>query len=102
MRTEAERALLVTLQGNCHSAIAALATIDEGRLQLRAMVGDAVEQKRITAEADVYLELTNTTAAFKAAAALGVEIANNLIEQGARTLIRNAEIAALQRQQIAN
>jgi hydroxymethylbilane synthase len=77
--TMAERALLMHLQGNCHAAIAGLCDVTENGLTMQGMVLSPDGETIITAEA--------TQAADVAPAELGMVIAHQLLQQGARELI---------------
>jgi hydroxymethylbilane synthase len=97
----AERAMLQALHGNCHSSIAGHASVGEGRLKLEAMVASFDGDQMLSATADTYLDLSlpETVAS---AHELGEEVAAHLISQGARELIRDAELAAVQSQLTSN
>ena len=100
--TEAERAFLRALQGNCHCPIAGHAKLIDGgqRLVLTAMVASADGDQRLNAAADRYLSDQDDHNAV--AAELGRQVAENLIEQGARKLIAQAHSEALARQHTSN
>ena len=97
----AERAMLQKLEGNCHSSIAGYASASDGRLKLDAMVASYDGDQMLSATSDTYLELTSPNAV-EQAHQLGEEVADHLLSQGARTLIRQAELAAVQNQLISN
>jgi len=97
----AERAMLQKLEGNCHSSIAGHASASDGRLKLDAMVASYDGDQMLSATSDTYLELTSPNAV-EQAHQLGEEVADHLLSQGARTLIRQAELAAVQNQLISN
>jgi len=97
----AERAMLQKLEGNCHSSIAGYASASDGRLKLDAMVASYDGDQMLSATSDTYLELTSPKAV-EQAHQLGEEVADHLLSQGARTLIRQAELAAVQNQLISN
>lgn len=79
-RLTAERALNERLGGGCQVPIAGFAQIDENRLELRGLVGDA-EGKQI---------LRHTVhGAVDSAYRLGIELANELLAQGAESLLRS-------------
>lgn len=79
-RLTAERALNERLGGGCQVPIAGFAQIDENRLELRGLVGD-VQGKQI---------LRHTVhGAVAEAHNLGIELANELLAQGAETLLRS-------------
>ena len=95
IRTEAERALLLALQGSCRVPIAGHATLhDDGkRLQLNAMVGDIHGQRLLSAGSDIFFEGRTDEERCKEARALGVEVADGLIARGARELMAEAVAA---------
>jgi hydroxymethylbilane synthase len=97
----AERAMLEKLQGNCHSSIAGHATTSEGRLKLEAMVASYDGDQMVSATADVYFD-TSSSEAVATAHALGEQVAEQLFSQGARELIRDAEVAAMRDQLTSN
>ncbi len=86
---EAERTLLIRLDGHCHATIGALASLDESgaRLGLEAMVGDIHTGKMLRAGSEHFLKDRSREHALEAAALLGASVAQSLIDQGARTLI---------------
>ena len=102
-RTEitAERAMLQTLEGNCHSPIAGHASLRDGRIKLEALVASFDGDQMLTAAADAYLDSALRDAVDQARA-LGEEVARRLLERGARDLIRQAELAAVQGQLTSN
>ena len=102
-RTEitAERAMLQTLEGNCHSPIAGHASLRDGRIKLEALVASFDGDRMLTAAADAYLDPALRDAVDQARA-LGEEVARRLLERGARDLIRQAELAAVQGQLTSN
>ena len=102
-RTEitAERAMLQTLEGNCHSPIAGHASLRDGRIKLEALVASFDGDQMLTAAADAYLDPALRDAVDQARA-LGEEVARRLLERGARDLIRQAELAAVQGQLTSN
>ena len=77
----AEREVNRCLGGDCHAPLAAYAEIDGSGMQLRAMVGalDGSEILRASAAADM-----------ADAAALGKEVGENLLSQGAAAILRRA------------
>lgn len=87
---EAERTLLTTLQGNCHSAIGALARIDERRLRLDALVADPHSGERVRNSSEHFLLDNSYATALAAARQLGQEVATTLIDQGAQRLLNAA------------
>lgn len=101
IRITAERAMLQKLEGNCHSSIAGHASAAEGRLKLEAMVASYDGDRMLSAASDTYLDLGAPDAAERAAD-LGEEVASHLLSQGARDLIRQAEVSAMQTQLTSN
>ncbi len=97
----AERAMLQKLEGNCHSSIAGHASTREGRLKLEAMVASYDGDQMLSATSDTYLDLTSADA-IEQAHRLGEGVGDHLLSQGARDLIRQAELAAVQNQLISN
>ena len=97
----AERAMLQMLEGNCHSSIAGHASASEGRLKLDAMVASYDGDQMLCATSDTYLDVRGTDA-IEQAHRLGEEVAEHLLSQGARELIRQAELAAVQSQLTSN
>ena len=102
--TEAERALLLALQGNCHSPIAGHAhfTEDGRRLSLHALVASADADRLLSAVADRYFEHDDFESATQSARELGEEVAKNLLAQGARDLISQAQADAYRRIKYSN
>jgi hydroxymethylbilane synthase len=101
IRITAERAMLQKLEGNCHSSIAGYASAAEGRLQLDAMVASYDGDRMLSATSDTYLDLTSPDA-IQQAQQLGEDVAEHLLSQGARDLIRQAELLAVQNQLTSN
>ena len=97
----AERAMLQKLEGNCHSSIAGHASASDGRLKLEAMVASYDGDRMLSATSDTYLDLSDPKARARAHQ-LGEEVAEHLLSQGARELIRDAEVAAMQTQLTSN
>ena len=97
----AERAMLHKLEGNCHSSIAGYASAADGRLKLEAMVASYDGDQMLSATSDTYLDLASADA-IEQAHQLGQEVADHLLSRGARDLIRQAELAAMQNQLISN
>ncbi len=93
--------MLEKLQGNCHSSIAGHASTAEGRLRLEAMVASYDGDQMVSATADVYLDLSSDDAV-TTAHDLGEQVAEQLFSQGARELIRDAEVAAMRDQLTSN
>lgn len=79
---EAERTVSLVLGGSCHTPLAAFATITSGRLELRA---------RVAATDGSELVEANATGAPVNATALGKEVAQALLEQGAEALLAAAD-----------
>ncbi len=97
--TEAERALLIALEGSCRVPIAGHARLADGRLSLQAMVGDIEGRSILDGMGELYLQTTDASA-IENARALGQEVAQGLIDRGARELMRQAEAAVLRRSQM--
>lgn len=97
----AERAMLQKLEGNCHSSIAGHASAAEGRLKLEAMVASYDGDRMLSATSDTYLDLASPDAQARAHE-LGEEVAEHLLSQGARDLIRQAEVEAMRSQLTSN
>lgn len=75
---EAERAMNRALHGSCHVPVAAYATLEDDVLDLRGRVGSAIDGRAVHAHARGGLD---------AAEALGQQVAEALIAQGARDFI---------------
>lgn len=75
---DAERAMNRALHGSCHVPVAALAQLDGQRLHLQGLVGSAKDGQTVRAQAH---------ASADSADALGVQVAEALLAQGARALI---------------
>ncbi len=103
LRTEAERAMLIALQGSCQVPIAGHARIsdDGARLWLEGMVASIDGEQVLTSTSESFLKSRDVDARRAEAAALGEEVAKNLIDKGARDLMREAE-ATMARQQQSN
>ena len=82
LRVLAERTITKTLQASCQVPVAAFATIENGILSLRALVG-GVDQQIIEASAE---------GSAKDALAIGQKVSQELLDLGARELIQ--ELAA--------
>ncbi|MFK8000978.1 MAG: hydroxymethylbilane synthase [Polyangiales bacterium] len=95
IRTEAERALLLALQGSCRVPIAGHATLhDDGkRLTLNAMVGGIHGERLLSAGSDIFFKGRTDEERGEEARALGVEVAEGLIARGARELMAEAVAA---------
>ena len=102
--TEAERALLRKLEGNCHSPIAGYARFsDDGeRLILNAIVASADADLVLSSVSDHYLKSEDEQKTIDGAKALGREAAENLLSQGAHRLIEEAQAASYRRQRLSN
>ena len=66
------------LHGSCHVPVAALARLIGDRLQLSGLVGSAVDGRCVRAMSEGFANATE---------ALGIEVAERLLAQGARALI---------------
>lgn len=97
----AERAMLQKLEGNCHSSIAGHASEADGRLKLDAMVASYDGDQMLSATSDLYLDIASPEV-IERAHQLGEEVAEHLLSQGARDLIKQAELAAVRNQLISN
>lgn len=75
---EAERAMNRALHGSCHVPVAAFAQLNGEHLHLAGLVGSASEGRLVRAEAEGRGDAPD---------ALGLEVAQNLLEQGAGELI---------------
>lgn len=99
--TEAERAFLTHLQGSCRVPIAGHARLLEGpRLSMVGLVGDVDGERLLRASSDLYLRGRDATAKNEEARALGLEVADALIQRGARELMREAEAAVKRREKL--
>ena len=101
IQVTAERAMLQKLEGNCHSSIAGHASASAGRLKLEAMVASYDGDRMLSAASDTYLDL-DAADVFSRAHELGEEVAAHLLSQGARDLIRQAEVEAMRSQLTSN
>ncbi len=97
--TEAERAMLVALEGSCRVPIAGHARLLDGghRLSMRGMVGDIDGTKLLTSSQDIFFQTRDHAGRVEEAKRCGLEVAEQLIAQGARELMRQAEATILQR-----
>ena len=75
----AERSFLATLQGNCNSPIAAYSQIKTGKLFLQGLVTSLSGEKICKSQIQGSLEKSTQ---------LGIELANQLIQRGALSLIK--------------
>jgi hydroxymethylbilane synthase len=87
LATAAERALLAALDGGCQVPIAALGTLSNSVLHLRAVVA-SLDGREVIRD-----ELRGEAADEPAAATLGRRLAVRLIESGAATLVARARAA---------
>ncbi len=78
----AERALVMYLGGGCHTAIAALATIEKGRLRLRGAVLSAEGGQVLRAE---------STGSVEGPESVAKAVAEELLRRGAAEIIRRYE-----------
>lgn len=102
--TEAERAMLMRLQGSCRVPIAGHAQLLDGgaRLSMRGMVGDVDGEQLLTTSSDVFLEGRDHAERIDEARKLGAGVAQALLDQGARELMSRAEATVLQRSKNMN
>jgi len=77
-RTRAERAFLATLEGGCQVPIAAYATLDGDTLHLRGLVGEVDGSRVLRGE---------RTGSRRDGAALGVSLANEILDAGGRDIL---------------
>jgi hydroxymethylbilane synthase len=77
-RVIAERAVNLRLHGGCQVPIASFAEMDKGLIRLRALVGETSGNKILRCE---------KTGPAAEAHALGIAVADNLLEQGAREIL---------------
>lgn len=96
--TEAERAFLRRLEGSCHTPVAGHAQIgrDGRRLTFEALVASVEGERTLTASSGVYLPAREGQEPLEAARKLGAEVAQQLLDQGARQLMNQAEAWAAQ------
>jgi hydroxymethylbilane synthase len=96
---EAERALLVELEGSCKVPIAGHGklTPDSGRFTFHAMVASLDGNRILTKAADTYLQARTDADRIDQARAVGHEAALSLVAEGARDLVRDA-LATVERQ----
>ncbi len=90
---EAERAFLHTLEGSCKVPVAAYATLEDGgaRLRVDGMVGSLDGSRILHGASDCYLRGERTRESrIGGARTLGIEVAEGLLDKGARALIRDA------------
>lgn len=77
-RTRAERAFLATLEGGCQVPIAAYATLDGDTLHLRGLVGEVDGSRVLRGE---------RTGSRRDGEALGVSLANEILDAGGREIL---------------
>lgn len=89
---EAERVFLDTLGGDCHTPLGGHARFDgsDTRLRFDGVVGSIGGERMVRAGAERYIETHGPNLA-QEARALGEEVARNLLGQGARELIAEAQ-----------
>jgi hydroxymethylbilane synthase len=78
---EAERAMNRALHGSCHVPVAAFARLDGGHLQLHGLVGSARDGRAVRAQGAGRADAPDC---------LGLEVAQQLLAQGADALLRDA------------
>lgn len=78
---EAERAMNRALHGSCHVPVAAFASLDGGALHLHGLVGSAADGRSVRAHGQ---------GAASAAERLGIDVAKDLLAQGADRLIADS------------
>ncbi len=85
---EAERAFLHALDGDCHTPLAGHAHFDPGltRLAFDGWVGSPRDDRQLRAGAERYVD-ASTDDLVEVARALGREVADNLLSEGARELL---------------
>ncbi len=95
--TEAERALLMALQGSCRVPMAGHATLEDGghRIHLQALVADPEGKKSLHVSMDARMTARDQIGKRKEASALGEAVADALLQRGARQLMQEAEAAVL-------
>lgn len=101
--TEAERGFLETLQGSCRVPIAGHAQLrdDQHRLEITGLVGD-IDGERLLSGASHLVLRGDASERLVQARELGEELAQNLIAQGARELMNQAEATIRQRESNSN
>jgi hydroxymethylbilane synthase len=100
---EAERAFLRVLEGNCKGPVAAHARLDDaqGRLTMHGMVASLDGSRILNGASDCYFE-SKKPATVDEARTLGIEVAEGLVAQGARELVREAIAHAERSQKTGN
>ena len=81
-RIAAERAMNATLNGGCQVPIAGFATLSDGRIYLRGLVGEPDGSRILRAEISGNVEL---------ASSLGKQLAEDLLAQGADEILRRLQ-----------
>ena len=91
-QTTAERAYLLALQGNCHAPVAGHAVFDPitQSLSMEGLVGSEDTDLILTAGAEEYLSSRNHDERCAAAPAIGRQVAQALIDRGAKDLMAQA------------
>lgn len=82
----AERAMNIHLQGGCQVPIAGYAEIQHGKLQLRALVGSPDGTQIIRAQGEI--DVSDVESAVKNAEVLGIQVAEQLLQQGAEQILQ--------------
>lgn len=101
--TEAERAFLRTLEGSCRVPIAGHARLSAGsQLSMVGLVGDVEGERTLRASSDVWLKARDRSGRIEEACALGRAVAQELVDAGARELMRQAEAATFRREKTGN
>ncbi|MBT8421366.1 MAG: hydroxymethylbilane synthase [Gammaproteobacteria bacterium] len=91
---QAERAMNALLGGGCQVPIAGYATIREGALQLRGLVGKVDGSRVLRADGTLPLDTPEDLPTEDAVTALGRAIAESLIAQGASEILAEVHCAA--------
>lgn len=86
LATTAERALLRRLEGGCQVPLGAIGTLDGETLRLQAVVCSLDGKKNIQAKSQLAASLENATT-------LGQQVADDLLSQGAASLMANERTA---------
>ncbi|NND82148.1 MAG: hydroxymethylbilane synthase [Gammaproteobacteria bacterium] len=89
----AERAMNAALGGGCHVPVAGFAEVNKGKIRMRGMVGE-VDGSRC-----IFGIRTSAAMSEKAADALGRQVAEDLLEQGAREILDSVYHASVQNEQ---
>ena len=77
-RTAAERAMYATLAGGCEAPVAGYSLLHDGEIELRGLVGQTDGSRIIRGD---------VRGAAEQAAALGKQLADDLLARGARTIL---------------